>query len=63
MNGLVGIMLSKLSQIRQILYDITYMRNQKLQQASEYHKERNRLIDIKNKLMVASVGNEVGGTK
>ena len=41
---------------RQILYDITYVWNLKMQQTSEYNKKRSRLTAIENELVATSKG-------
>ena len=39
---------------RQILYDITYTWNIKMEQTSEYNKKRSRLQDTENKSVITS---------
>ena len=53
---LKGIMQSEISQTEkgQILYNITYMWNPKIQQASENSKNKNRLMHRQKKLVITS---------
>ena len=53
------ILLSEIRE-RQIPYDLTYMWNLKIKTNKQIKQNRNRAIDIENKLMIAKRGGEVG---
>ena len=56
MDGLGGhyVKWNKSDRERQMLYDITYTWNLRIQQISEFNKERSTFTDIENKLAVTS---------